>query len=80
MKVIKSIDELIELSIGHEGDCIELDCSFTIQDDDQTFEVYSVSVSNQDILLYSNKACLNYVVDLYGNRPVLELFNIEYEE
>lgn len=80
MKTIKDFDDLIPLSLGLGKKGItdgEIDCEFEVIEDNETFKVYTASVAYRDILLYSDKGCLSYVVDSYGNRNSVECVNIE---
>lgn len=78
MKLITDINDLIELSINdHNQYNSDIPCKFIIYEDNAEYEVYNATIAYRDILLYSNKAVLNYVVDSYGDNHTIELFNIE---
>ena len=72
----KSLAECAEYSLTHSGECKSFDCNFTIKEDGVSYEVYEVSIANCDLLFYSEKGTLNYVIDNYGGKAVPELFNI----
>ena len=78
MNPITDIKELIELSLGnidHFGD--DIACRFIIYEDGQEYEVYNANLAYRDILLYSTKGVLNYLVDSYGDNHTIELVSIE---
>lgn len=53
-------------------------CNLTLEVDGEEFKAYEVSISNQDLLFFTEKGTLNYLVDNYGNGKIMvELFNIE---
>lgn len=70
-----SFNDLIELSTNHTGDSIEVDCSFHIDTNHGVFFIYSASLSYRDIILYSEKGTLTFLVDTYGDITHVELFD-----
>lgn len=57
-----------------------LECDLTLTVDGIKYHAYEVSVAHQDLLFFTDKGTLNYVVDNYGGTPRVELFNIETDE
>lgn len=56
---------------------LEIDASFDITVDDETWHCYTVAISHRDILCYCDKGCATYLVDSYGERLTHELINWE---
>ena len=77
--MIQSLSEAVELSLDHGSSC-EYDADFDVKLGSETFHVYAVSISERDILCYTEAASINFVVDVYGKRAVAEIFNVEYTE
>jgi hypothetical protein len=54
------------------------DCfGLILEVDGEKFNAYEVSVTHCDLLFFTDKGSLNYVVDNYGGRAVVELFNVD---
>lgn len=70
-----SFNDLINLSLDHDGDSIELDCSLTLHVDGIDFHAYTVSLANRDLLFYCNEGTVTYMIDLYGDTARSELFD-----
>ena len=54
-----------------------LECDVTLEADGEKFHAYEVSIANQDLLFFTDKGTLNYLVDNYGGDARAELFNVE---
>ena len=79
MKILRSIDEVIEISLTHSVENEYYDCEIDING----HKAHEVSICNRDLLFFTDKGTLNYLVDSYGSRHSIELFNneeIEYNE
>lgn len=66
-QVHPSFNDLVELSINHTGDSLELDCSLTLHVDGIDLQAYTVSLANRDLLFYTDKGTVTYLVDIYGD-------------
>lgn len=53
-----------------------LECNLTLEVDGEKFRAYEVSIANQDLLFFTEKGTLNYVVDNYNGDARPELFNM----
>lgn len=53
------------------------ECNILLEVDGEKFRAYEVSVAHQDLLFFTEKGTVNYVVDNYSGRPVIELFSVE---
>lgn len=78
-KVIKSLNEAVRLSekMKSGGDLKEFECDFTLNISGNKYKAHEASICRGDILFFTDKACLNYVVDYYDGNGVAELFNID---
>lgn len=56
------------------------DCNFNIEVEEKTFRTHSVSICNRDLLFFTDKGTLNYVVDTIGFNDYAELFSIDGDE
>lgn len=54
-----------------------LECNLTLGVDGEKFHAYEVSVASQDLLFFCDKGTVNYLVDNYNGKLVIELFNWE---
>ena len=54
-----------------------LECDLTLSVEGEKFHAYEVSVSNCDLLFFCDKGTLNYVIDTYGDKVVIELYNVD---
>lgn len=73
-----SFDDLVSLSVNHTGDSIELDCSLTLSitnrhGDSLEMQAYTVSLANRDLLFYTDKGTVSYLIDVYPAGPVAVL-------
>lgn len=66
--------DLIEMSIKARK-TKEVDCSIPVEVENETWQAYTASVSNRDILLFTDKGTVTFLVDSYGDRHVAELFD-----
>ena len=73
-------DDFIELSHEWTEENGYLDCNIEIEIDGQVFKAHEVSICYHDLLFFTDKGTLNYVVDSYGDRLVAELFNWDLDE
>ena len=72
-QVYQSFNDLVDLSVNHDGDSIELDCSLTLHVDGIDFQAYTVSLANRDLLFYTDKGTVTYLIDLYHAGPIAVL-------
>ena len=54
--------------------------SLSIDVDGETWTAYGAEVSHRDILLFCKQGTATFVVDSYGDRNVVELFDWERSE
>jgi hypothetical protein len=78
-EIVTSLADIIELSTNIEKENVSLACNFEIEVDGHTCKVYEASVAHRDILLYSDKGVLNYLVDSYENIHVAECYYVDLE-
>ena len=75
MKVLRDINEIIEMSLYHSGENEYYKCNLKIEG----HRAYEVSICNRDLLFFTDKGTLNYVVDTYGSRHSIDLVNEEID-
>ena len=75
----RSFEELVELSVKHKGQNKYSPCDLSLEVDGKTYNAYEVSICNRDLLFFSDKGTLNYVIDSYGDRHVAELYQLDEE-
>lgn len=73
---MKDLKYYAAMSIGSKG-TKAIECDLTLEVDGEEFHAYEVSVSNRDLLFFCDKGTANYLVDTYGEKIVIELFNWE---
>lgn len=78
---INSLNEAIDLSLikkptGQRG---EIGANFTINIENDIWQVYCAYISYRDILLLCDKGTATFLVDSYGDNNFIELFNWEYD-
>lgn len=67
-------NDLVDLSVHHDGDSLELDCSLTLHVDGTDMQAYTCSVGNRDLLFYTDKGTVTYLVDtMPGQRHIAVL-------
>lgn len=64
----------MSVSLKHDT---TLECSLILDVTGDKFHAYEVSVANRDLLFFCNEGTANYVVDTYGDKVVVVLFNWE---
>jgi hypothetical protein len=74
---LNNLQDVIEKSINWIGENQELDCNITLNEEGQTFQAYTVSIAHRDLLFYTDKGVLNYLIDKFGDKYSLSLFSIE---
>lgn len=76
MKNVNSLKEAIDLSLKPKN-AGAMPANFSIEVENDTWDIYEVSISHRDILCLSDKGVATFLVDTYGNRSVAELFDWE---
>ncbi len=74
-----NLKDLIDLAVNYEGESIEVDCSINLEVDDVEYKAYSVSISNRDLLFYTEKGTIQYLVDSYGDNHTAVLYDWDLE-
>lgn len=75
----QSFNDLVELSVNHTGDSLEVDCNLTLYVDGTDMQAYTCSVGNRDLLFYTDKGTVTYLVDIYGDAARAELVDWELD-
>lgn len=74
-----NLKDLIDLAVNYEGESIEVDCNITLEVDDVEYKAYSVSISNRDLLFYTDEGTIQYLVDSYGDNHTAVLYDWDLE-
>ena len=75
--MLTNLQEIIEKSVAYNEESQEFDCKITLKENGKTFKAYTVSIANCDLLFYTDKGCLNYLIDSIGSKHYCNLFSIE---
>jgi hypothetical protein len=78
-KTLKDIEDIIELSLTAKHSK-SYPCSLVLNEDGEKFRAYEVSIANRDLLFFTDKGTLNYLVDSFGDQTSIELFNMERDD
>lgn len=63
-----NLNDLIDLVVDPNGDYAELDCSINLTVDGVDYHAHGVSIAYRDLLFYTDKGIIQYLVDSYGDR------------
>lgn len=74
-----NLKDLIELAVNYDDESLEVDCNIDLEVDDVEYNAYSVSISNRDLLFYTDKGAIQYLVDSYGDRHTAVLYDCELD-
>jgi hypothetical protein len=72
--MIKSLDQAVKKSLKAKNSK-EYNSEFTIQVEGMAWNCYAVSISYRDVLCYCDKGTATFLVDTYGNKHTVELFD-----
>jgi len=73
----KDFNYFIEKSINHKGENKYYTCNLNLKIDDKNFKAHEVSICNRDLLFFTDKGTLNFVVDSIGFKNYAELVCID---
>lgn len=79
-ETFQTFKEVVAFSTTYRQHAKTFDCNFTIEAEEKTFKAHSVSICNRDLLFFTDKGTLNYVVDTVGFNNYAELFSIDCDE
>lgn len=74
-----SLNDLIDLVVDPNGDYDDLDCSIDLKVDNIEYKAYGVSLAYRDLLFYTDKGTIQYLVDSNGDRHTAVLHNVELD-
>lgn len=77
--MIKSLSEAVELSLKVKRQ-VEKSCDFSILVQGENWRVYDLSIVSREIFCFCDKGTATFLVDSYGQRSVVELFDWEKDE
>jgi hypothetical protein len=80
-KNLKTFNDFIMFAANYKDETIELDCDFMLNyEKDNTIynkKAYAVAISNRNLTFYCEDVVLSYVIDIYGDKPIAELIEID---
>ena len=79
-KTFQTFKEVVAFSTTCRKNAKTFDCNFNIEAEEKTFKAYSVSICNRDLLFFTDRGTLNFVVDTIGFNNYAELFSIDCDE
>lgn len=65
-KIFKNIDDLIDYSINYDDETNYFDCDFFIKRNNKKVKVHGADVCHRDLILYTEKESINFVIDTIG--------------
>lgn len=74
--MIKNLSDAVELSLKVKRQ-VQKSCDFSILVQNETWKVYDLSIVSREILCFCDKGTATFLVDSYGQRTVVELFDWE---
>jgi len=74
-----TMNDLIEIALS-DNLPDSYDVNLTLDIDGEPWQAYEANVAYRDILLLCDKGTLNYLVDTYGDKNTIELFEICKDE
>ena len=79
-KTFQTFKEVVAFSTTYRKNDKTFDCNFNIEAEGKTFKAHSVSICNRDLLFFTDKGALNFVVDTIGFNNYAELISIDSDE
>ena len=76
---IKSLRQAVELSIDFK-DSKELDAAMPIVVNGERWNCYTIAMGHREFTCYCTEGTATFVVDTYGDRYIVELFDWEKDE
>lgn len=71
--------DLIELSVNHDEESIEVDCSINLEVDGIEYKAYGVSLAYRDLLFYTDKGTIQYLIDSYSDNHTAVLYDYDLD-
>ena len=72
-----TFSDLINKAASYDQESIELDINLDLNVDSEVYRAYTVSIAYCDLMFYTDKGILTYVVDKYKHKNVAELYSVE---
>ena len=79
-ETFQTFREVVAFSTTYRKNAKTFDCNFNIEAEEKTFKAHSVSICNRDLLFFTDKGTLNYLVDTIGFNDYAELIAIDCDE
>ena len=79
-KTFQTFKEVVAFNTTCRKNAKTFDCNFNIEAEEKTFKAHSVSICNRDLLFFTDRGTLNFVVDTIGFNNYAELISIDCDE
>lgn len=73
----RDFNYFVEKSIIHKGENKSYKCNLVLKVDGKKYQSHEVSICKRDLLFFTNKGTLNFVVDSIGFNNYAELVYID---
>jgi hypothetical protein len=77
---MNTFNELVDMATDYTGVSTELDCDLSLSVDKDIYHAYSVSVAPRELLFYCDGATVEYVIDIYGDKSIAVLNDVNIDE
>jgi hypothetical protein len=77
---MNTFNELVDMATDYTGESTELDCNLSLSVDGDIYHAYAVSVAPRELLFYCDGATVEYVIDIYGDKSIAVLNNVNIDE
>jgi hypothetical protein len=77
---MNTFNKLIDMATDYTGESTELDCNLSLSVDGDVYHAYAVSVAPRELLFYCDGATVEYVIDIYGDKSIAEVYNVCIDE
>jgi len=74
-----TFQEIVKLSLDPKVDVNEHECSVTLNVNHIEVNAYAVSIAYRDILFFTDKGTVSFVVDSYGDKNLIEQVDWDLE-
>jgi hypothetical protein len=77
---MNTFNELVNMATEYTGESTELDCNMSLSVDGDIYHAYAVSVAPRGLLFYCDGATVEYVIDIYGDKSIAVLHDVNIDE
>jgi hypothetical protein len=77
---MNAFNRLVDMATEYTGESTELDCDLSLSVDGDIYHAYAVSVAPMELLFYCDGATVEYVIDIYGDKSIAVLHDVNIDE